>query len=118
MMRNMLPALMLAFSLTGCDAMQEAVQETLKAQGPVKLVIHPGYKVLINDTLIPFFGDEPCGPPKNEDYCIIIDQSTDAVNVLLGYPIGVMSEKWVVKREGDRTSLLRPDGSQVIALKE
>lgn len=31
MMRNMLPAFMLAFSLTGCDAMQEAVQETLAA---------------------------------------------------------------------------------------
>lgn len=118
MMRSMLTALLLTLTLSGCDTMQEAVQETLKAQSPVKLAIHPGYKVLIDGHLIPFWGDEQCGPQRYEDDCIIIDQGTDAVNVLIAYQTGVMREKWVVKRDGERITLQRPDGSQVIALKE
>lgn len=126
--------LVLALGLSGCDAAMELGAQVAKIapeHEPITVVIHSGYKMVVNGRAAPIFGKDQC-PPANSDFmteifgsdpdagqrsCIVIAPDTKTVSVTVGMPDGPTAEIWNVERTGDRTMLRRADGSYLAAAK-
>lgn len=118
--------------LSGCDLMTEFGEKVRALAGnyddkPITLVIAPGYRINIVGRPVPVFGFDKCPQPDEamaklfgaeslteEDNCTVIKPDAKSVEVTVGLPDGPVREKWSVERNGDRTSLRRPDGLLVV----
>lgn len=121
-----------SMALIGCDLMTEIGGKVRALAGdyegkPITLVFAPGYRINIVGKPVPVSGFDKCPPPdeamaklfgaeslSEEANCIVIKPDAKSVEVTLGLPDGPVREKWSVERNGDRTSLRRPDGLLVV----
>jgi len=118
--------LVLALSLSGCDAAKELGAQVARNSDhpPMTLVIKPAYKMLVGGQPAPVFGSQKCppgdkkmralvGPDPDEGMpkCVVIAPDTKTVSVTVGLPNGPSVETWTVERSGDHTMLRRADGT-------
>jgi hypothetical protein len=123
----------LAFGLSGCDLVKELGAKVASAYPevtPMTLVIHPGYKMLVDGQAVSVFGSTECpstennmeeffgaSPDEGSRSCIVIAPDTKTVSVIAALPEGPSAETWTVERSGNRSTLRRADGTLIAAAK-
>ncbi|HBO5514605.1 TPA: hypothetical protein L4559_003499 [Pseudomonas aeruginosa] len=123
-MKNFLISLAVLAFLAGCDAANEAATKVIQESGPMTLVFHPGYKMLIDGKPSPIFGTDECpkadpfmnaffgpDPDEGDKLCVVIAPETKSVEVLVSIAGQPVKEAWTVERNKGRTMLRRADGS-------
>lgn len=127
----------LALALSGCDRLFWPVMNEVANQSP-KVVIGPGYKVLIDGVPTYIFGYDDCpkedrsptitalfGPSPTDELgtCIVVDNASKTVRVRYKTAAGLKDESWtIIRGEVEKfgtkfpTSILkRQDGSIVMS---
>ncbi|MGG2621668.1 hypothetical protein [Pseudomonas aeruginosa] len=130
-MKNFLFSLALLAFLAGCDAANEAATKVIQESGPMTLVFHPGYKMLVAGKPSPIFGTDECPkadpfmkaffgpePDEGDKSCVVVAPETKSVEVLISSTGRPVKETWTVERKNDLTMLRRADGSYVLDAKE
>lgn len=130
-MKKFLISLAVLAFLAGCDAANEAATKVIQESGPMTLVFHPGYKMLIDGKPSPIFGTDECpepdpfmkaffgpDPDEGDKSCVVISPETTSVEVLISNAGRPVKETWTVERNKDLTTLRRADGSYVLDANE
>lgn len=123
--------MVLAMSVSGCDAVQDlgrSVSEVFGLKAPDTLVIRPGTTLSAGGQLLTVFGVDPC-PTKPEGVmeaifgptpeiidrdCVVIGPLSTQVRVILGVDSQRVDELWSVEREADRIRLRRANGEMLM----
>lgn len=121
-MRNKLKIVCIAMSVTAASAMADSVDDltqyiykvATKDQKTPKLYLRPGIELNIegqrDGKVVRVFGEDVCPDDYIAEHgltttgCVGLDKSTVKVS------FGSQIETWVVKKDGDKVSLMRPNG--------
>lgn len=127
MRMTLLIPIVLATSVSGCDAVQDlgrSVSDAFGFKGPDTLVITPGTQLSAGGKILTVFGDDLCptkrqgvveaifgpAPEVGEPGCVVIGPQATQVKVILGMDRQRVDEFWTVERDADRIRLRRPTG--------
>lgn len=106
-------AIVIAF--TGCGRVSEDAGESAALARP-EVIVHPGYKVMIDGVPTAIFGPDNCkvaGQAEPEQGCIVLNDLRESVLVSFNTTKGLAQEEWRIVQGATTAHFQRPDGSLV-----
>ncbi|RCZ10507.1 hypothetical protein DTM06_27415 [Escherichia coli] len=118
-----------SLTLTACDVVDAAYDETLNDNAP-EIVIAGGFKIDIQGNAVPVEGYDNCSLntlqgsfDTDKSNCIVLDRTRKKVPVLVHLSSGPVKEEWKIEHQVEKTKsgknfiqtrMIRPDGNFVV----
>ena len=113
--RTLTTAAAIVIAITGCGPVSEVAMESVALAQP-EVIVHPGYKVIIDGEPTAIFGPDDCkvtGKAESEQGCIVLNGLRESVLVSFNTPKGLVKEEWRIVHGANTAHFQRPDGGHV-----